>query len=101
MCLVPHGTAWRLGVSGRNCCLRERTISRPESLPEAGAERPAHLLRLVHPAIHQEAGCAFGDRGADPQSGPAGAGLRQAGVTVMWCYVVTRIRACPLVSLSL
>jgi hypothetical protein len=93
MCLVPYGTAWRLGVSGRNCCLRERTISRPESLPEAGAEhavvdgaanleqqiglslRPAHLLRLVHPAIHQEVGCAFGDRGASPQSGPVPRGV--------------------------
>src|SRR5208337_4769319 len=81
------GTAWRLGVSGRNRCLRERIVGGLESLSEAGAERaiidgaanlkqkirpsprPAHLLRFVHPAVHQKIGRPFGDRGADPQSG--------------------------------
>src|SRR5208283_4429601 len=33
------GTAWRLGVSGRNRCLRERIVGGLESLSEAGAER--------------------------------------------------------------
>src|SRR5271165_5245636 len=64
------GTAWRLGVSGRNRCLGERIVGGLESLSEAGAERavidgaanlkhkirpsprPAHLLRFVHPAVH-------------------------------------------------
>src|SRR3954454_15693602 len=59
-----------------------------EALPEAGAERavvdgaadleqpvgaapgPAHLLRLGHPAVHQEVGRALGQRRADPQPGP-------------------------------
>src|SRR5208337_1548071 len=81
------GTAWRLGVSGRNRCLRERIVGGLESLSEAGAERavidgaanlkqkirpsprPAHLLRFVHPAVHQKIGRPFGDRGANPQSG--------------------------------
>ena len=67
-------------MSGRNRCLRERIVDGLESLPEAGAERaiinsaanlkqkirpsprPAHLLRFVHPAVHQKiggpAGCA-------------------------------------------
>jgi hypothetical protein len=58
-----------------------------EFLPETGAERtivdgpanleqkigpsprPAHLLRLVHPPVHQEIGRRLGDRGANPQSG--------------------------------
>jgi len=31
--------------------------------------RPAHLLGFVHSAVHQEIGCPFGDRGANPQSG--------------------------------
>jgi hypothetical protein len=36
---MADGTAWRLGVSGRNCCLRKRIVSGVESLPEAGTER--------------------------------------------------------------
>ena len=31
--------------------------------------RPAHLLGFIHPAVHQEIGCSFGDRGANSQSG--------------------------------
>src|SRR3954453_3720362 len=31
---------------------------------------PAHLLRLVHPAVHQEVGRALGQRRANPQPGP-------------------------------
>jgi hypothetical protein len=34
-----NGTAWRLGVSGGNRCLREQIVGRMESLSEAGAER--------------------------------------------------------------
>ena len=87
------GTAWRLGVSGRKGCLRERIVGGLESLSEAGAERaiidgaanlkqkirpsprPAHLLRFVHPAVHQKIGRPFGDRGADPQSGTVPLGV--------------------------
>src|SRR3982751_6921896 len=63
----------------------ERVVRSEEALPEAGAERavvdgaadleqpvgatprPAHLLRLGHPAVHQEVGRALGQRRADPQ----------------------------------
>ena len=33
------------------------------------SSRQAHLLRLVHPAVHQKIGRSFGDRRAYPQSG--------------------------------
>jgi hypothetical protein len=60
-----------------------------ESLPEAGTEAtvadgaadlqqeistppaPTHLLRLVHPAVHQEIRRPLGDGCANPQSGTA------------------------------
>src|SRR5271166_2201859 len=92
-CASGSGTAWRLGVSGRNRCLRERIVGGLESLSEAGAERavidgaanlkqkirpsprPAHLLRFVHPAVHQKIGRPFGDRGANPQSGTVPLGV--------------------------
>src|SRR3954453_6808131 len=40
------------------------------------AAGPAHLLLLVHAAVDQEVGGAFGDRRADPQTGvmPLGTG---------------------------
>src|SRR5208337_4378136 len=87
------GTAWRLGVSGRNRCLRERIVGGLESLSEAGAERaiidgaanlkqkirtwrrPAHLLPFVLPAVHQKIGRPFGDRGAGRQSGTVPLGV--------------------------
>jgi hypothetical protein len=80
-------------VSGRNRCLRKWIVGGVESLSEAGAERavidgvanlkqeigplarPAHLLRFVHPAVHQEVGRAFSDCGTDPQTGPVPLGI--------------------------
>src|SRR5215217_9429031 len=74
--------------SGCNGGWRVRVVGGLEALPEVAAERavvdgaadleqlvgaapgPAHLLRLVHPAVHQEVGRALGQRGADPQPGP-------------------------------
>ena len=65
-----------------------RVVGGLEALPEADAERavvdsaadleqpvgatprPAHLLRLVHPAVYQEVGRALGQRRPDPQPGP-------------------------------
>src|SRR3954470_22910592 len=71
--------------SGCNGGWRVRVVGGLEALPEADAERavvdgaadleqpigtapgPAHLLRFVHPAVHQEVGRALGQRRADPQ----------------------------------
>jgi hypothetical protein len=36
---MTAGTAWRLGVSGGNRCLRDRIVGGLEYLSEAGAER--------------------------------------------------------------
>src|SRR4051794_21063974 len=76
--------SWGSGCDGR---CQVPVVGGLETLAEAGAERavvdrtadleqpvgttpgPAHLLRLVHPAVHQEVGCALGQRRADPQPG--------------------------------
>jgi hypothetical protein len=73
--------------AGRDRRLRVYIVCRAEFLSEAGAERtivdgaanleqeigtssrPAHLVRLVHPAVHEKMGRPFADRGANPQSG--------------------------------
>src|SRR3954462_13781943 len=36
---------------------------------------PAHLLRLVHPAVHQEVGRPLGDGGPDAQAGTVTLGI--------------------------
>jgi hypothetical protein len=74
--------------------LRVRVVGGLESLSEAGTERaivdgaanleqkigtssrPAHLLRFVHPAVHQKVGRPFGDRGRDPRSGTVPLGVQ-------------------------
>jgi hypothetical protein len=90
--------------------LRERIISGLESLPKAGAEsaiidcaanleqkicpspRPAHLLRFVHPAVHQKIGCPFRDRGADPQSGPVPFGIIDQPVALAGEIIIQRVQ---------
>src|SRR4051795_2121943 len=77
----------------RDGCWRVPIVGGLEALPEAGAERavvdgtadleqpvgtapgPAHLLRLGHPAVHQEVGRALGQRRADPPPGPVSLGV--------------------------
>src|ERR1700679_4340331 len=43
----------------------------PNLQQQVGApSRPSHLLRLIHPLIDQEVGCALGHRSSDPLTGP-------------------------------
>jgi hypothetical protein len=102
-----------LGVSGGNRYLRGRIVNELELLSEAGAERaiidgaanleqeirpssrPAHLLRLVHAAVHQEIGCPFGDRGADPQSGTIPLGIIDQLVALAGEITIQRMQGRP------
>src|SRR4051812_32622434 len=101
---------WGSGGNGR---LRVCIIGGFESLSEAGAERPivdgaanleqaigpsprpAHLLRLVHPAVHQEVRRAFGDRGADPQSGPVPFGIIDQPIALATEITIQRVQGGP------
>src|SRR3954453_11630508 len=91
-CWTPAGLSqsWGSGCDGR---CQVPVVGGLETLAEAGAERavvegaadleqtvgtapgPAHLLRLVHPAVHQKVGCALGQRRADPQPGSVPLGI--------------------------
>ena len=97
-------------MSCRKRCLRERIVGRIKSLSEAGAERPvvdgaadleqkisalsrpAHLLRFVHPAVHQEVGGAFGDRGADPQAGSVPFGIVDQPLALAGKIAIQRVQ---------
>ena len=69
---------WLAGVSVRSrnraCHCRRRSEPAAEDRRRA-APRPAHLLRLVHPAVHQEVGRAFGRCRADPLPGSVPLGI--------------------------
>jgi hypothetical protein len=80
------GLGWRLRPASGGELNRPQVANSParaELLSETGAERsiidgatnlkqqigaasrPAHLLGFIHPAVHQEIGRSFGERGSD------------------------------------
>jgi hypothetical protein len=58
-------------LAGRNLCPKlepkvpSQTAHRNLKQQIGAAPRPSHLLRFVHPTVHQEIGRPFGDRGAN------------------------------------
>src|SRR6478752_7652085 len=96
---------WGSGCDGR---WRVLVVGGLEALPEAGAERavvdgaadleqpvgaapgPAYLLRLGHPAVHQEVGRAVGQRRADPLPRPVSLGIVDQPVALAGEVVVQR-----------
>src|SRR5689334_1089632 len=105
----------RLGIggSGRDGGWRVPIVCGLEALPEAGAERavvdgaaspeqpvgavpgPAHLLRFVHPAVHQEVGRALGQRRADPPPRPVPLAVVDQPVALAGEVVVQRPQGGP------
>ena len=102
--------------AGRDGRLRVWIVVGVESLSEAGAERavvdgaadltqqvgaasrPAHLLRFVHPAVHQDVGRTLGQRRADPQSSPVPLGVVDQPVGLAGETVIQRPQCGPQLS---
>src|SRR4051794_23471885 len=102
--------SWGSGCDGRCQVL---VVGGLETLAEAGAERavvdrtadleqtvgtapgPAHLLRLVHPAVHQEVGCALGQRHADPQPGSMPLGIVDQPIALAGEIIVQYLQGGP------
>src|SRR4051794_41502374 len=84
-----------------------------ETLPETGAERavvnstadleqpvgavsgPTHLLRFVHPAVHEEIGRALGQRRADPLPGSVPLSIIDQPVTLAGEVTIQRPQGGP------
>ncbi|HUB45987.1 MAG TPA: hypothetical protein VMB73_13455, partial [Acetobacteraceae bacterium] len=62
------------------------------------ASRPSHLLRFVHPTIHQEIGRPFGDRRANSQSGPMPLGVVDQPVALARQVTIQRVQRGPQLS---
>jgi hypothetical protein len=79
----------------------ERTvIDRAPNLKQqvGAAPRPSHLLTFVHPAVHQEIGCPFGDRGTNSQPGTVAFGVIHQPRTLAGQIPVQRPRGRPKLS---
>jgi hypothetical protein len=59
------------------------------------ASRPPHLLTFVHPAVHQEIGRPFGDRGANSQSGTMPLGVIDQPVALASQISIQRVQGGP------
>jgi hypothetical protein len=57
--------------------------------------RPSHLLRFVHPTVHQEIGRPFGDRGANSLSGPMPLGVVDEPVALAGQVTIQRVQRGP------
>src|SRR3954453_22516149 len=62
-----------LAESGAELAVDDGTADLEQGI--GAAARPAHLLLLVHAAVDQEVGGAFGDRRADPLTGAMALGI--------------------------
>ena len=60
--------------------------------------RPAHLLRFIHSAVHQEIGRPLGDRSPNPQPGTVAFGVIDHPVTLASEIVIQRVQGGPQLS---
>ena len=62
------------------------------------ASRPSHLLRFIHPAVHQEIGRPFGDRGSNAQSGTVAFGVIDEPIALASEITIQRVQGGPQLS---
>src|ERR1700761_6794738 len=85
-----------LSEAGTECAVVDGTANLQQEV--GTAPRPAHLLRFVHPAVHQEIGRPFGDRGANPQAGTVALGVIDRPVALAGQIAVQRLQGDPQLS---
>jgi hypothetical protein len=85
-----------LSVAGTERAVVDGTANLQEEI--SPASRPAHLLRFVHAAVHQEIGRPFGDRGANPQAGTVALGVIDRSVALTGQIAVQRVQGGPQLS---
>jgi hypothetical protein len=71
MCIV--GGLESLSESGTERAVVDRAANLEQEI--GTSSRPSHLLRFVHPAVHQKIGRPLGDRGTHSQSGTVPLGV--------------------------
>jgi hypothetical protein len=73
--LLGHGAVWedQSTIAGTERAVVDGAADLQQEI--GAAPRPAHLLRFIHPAVHQKIGRSFGDRGANPQAGTVALGI--------------------------
>src|ERR1700761_8193851 len=85
-----------LSEARTECAVVDGTANLQQEI--GAAPRPAHLLRFVHPAVHQEIGCSFGDRGANPQAGAVALSIIDRPIALAGQIAVQRVQGGPQLS---
>ena len=82
-----------LSEAGAECAIIDGASDLKQ--PIGAASRPSHLLRFVHPTVHQEIGRPFGDRGANPQSGAMPLGIVDQPIALTNQITIQRLQGGP------
>jgi hypothetical protein len=93
--LAGRDFGWLESLSGARA--ENTIIDRATNLEQqvGAASRPSHLLTFVHPAIDQEIGRSFGDRGSNSQSGTVPLGVIDQPVALAGQITIKRVQGGP------
>ena len=87
-CIV--GWVESLPVAGTKRAIIDRAANLEQEI--GPLSRPAHLLRFIHSAVHQESGRPLGDRSPNPQPGTVAFGVNDHPVTLAGEIAIQRCK---------
>src|ERR1700730_923192 len=82
-----------LSEAGTECAVVHSAANLEQKI--GPSPRPTHLLRLVHPAVHQKIGGPFGDRSTNSQSGPVPLGVVDQPIALAGEVAIQRVQGGP------
>src|SRR5271168_4293349 len=94
VCIV--GWVESLSVAGTKRAIVDRAANLEQEI--GPLSRPAHLLRFIHSAVHQEIGRALGDCSPNPQPGTVAFGVIDHPVTLAGEIAIQRVQGGPQLS---
>ena len=93
-CIV--GWVESLSIAGTKRAIVDRAANLEQEI--GPLSRPAHLLRFIHSAVHQEIGRPLGDRSPNPQPGTVAFGVIDHPVALASEIAIQRVQGGPQLS---
>ena len=94
VCIV--GWVESLSIAGTKRAIVDRAANLEQEI--GSLSRPAHLLRFIHSAVHQEIGRPLGDRSPNPQPGTVAFGVIDHPVALAGEIAIQRVQSGPQLS---